>query len=98
MNRGLLESVGSSGRIFLNLFVLSFTPRCLAIFWSSEELLLRQWAQSTGWLAKSNSKAVRLRLKAFGPLVFITIPSATGVVQAVTGLSLPSTSTKHRRH
>jgi hypothetical protein len=87
MNRGLLESMGSSGRIFLNLFVLSFTPRCLAIFWSSQEPFFGQWAQSTGWLARSNSKAVRASLNAFFPLVLTTIPSATGVVQAVTGLS-----------
>jgi hypothetical protein len=40
---------------------------------------------------------VRASLKAFAPLVLTTIPSATGVVQAVTGISLPSISTKQRR-
>ena len=40
---------------------------------------------------------VRASLNAFAPLVLTTIPSATGVVQAATGTSLPSTSTKQRR-
>jgi hypothetical protein len=97
MNNGLLESTGNSGRILRNRFVLSFTPRCLAIFWSSQEPALRQWTQSTGWLASSNSRAVRASLDAFSPRVLTTIPSATGVAQAVTGASLPSTSTKQRR-
>jgi hypothetical protein len=97
MNNGLLESTGNSGRILRNRFVLSFTRRCLAIVWSSQEPAFRQWTQSTGWLASSNSRAVRASLKAFSPRVLTVIPSATGVVQAVTGASLPSTSTKQRR-
>ena len=90
--------MGSSRRIFLKRFDLSLAPRWRAIICSSQERFAGQRAQSAGSEAISSSKLVRASLNAFGPLVFTTIPSLMVSVQAVTGFSLPSTSTKHKRH
>jgi hypothetical protein len=45
----------------------------------------------------SNSMVAFRAIKAFGELVFITIPSAIGVWQAPTKVRAPSNSTTHTR-
>jgi hypothetical protein len=53
--------------------------------------------QSSGWFTSSSSitpwRAVRTR----SLVVFTTMPSCTGVLQAIWSLGIPSTSTWHRR-
>ncbi len=75
-------------------------PLASAWFCSGHSPPLSQTGQSSGWLMSSSSITPRCALSAISEVTWVrtTIPSATGVVQEVTGLGAPSTWTMHWRH
>ena len=74
-------------------------PLVIAWFCSGHSPPLSQTGQSSGWLMSSSSRVPRWAFSAIGLVswVFTTMPSVTVVVQAVSGLRWPSTSTMHCR-
>ncbi len=56
-----------------------------------------QIGQSSGWLISRNSITARSHSLVFSDCVKTTIPSATAVLQAITGLGNFSTSTRQIR-
>ena len=58
---------------------------------------LSQIGQSSGWFASSSSSTPFWAAITFGELVWTTMPSATGVVQAVCRRGIFSISTRHIR-
>ena len=71
-----------------------------AWFWSGHSPPLSQTGQSSGWLISRSSMTPRWALSAISEVNWVrtTMSSVTGVVQEVTGLGAPSTSTMHWRH
>ena len=74
-------------------------PLLIAWFCSGHSPPLSQTGQSSGWLMSSSSSTPSWAFFATGLLswVLTTMPSVTVVVQAVSGLRWPSTSTMHCR-
>lgn len=92
---GFLSSV-ATGRLFTRQRV-GETPMYWYMDCSSHLPYLGQPVQSVGCVARMSSMAILRTRSADSPVVFTTMPSATGVLQAQTGPSVPSTSTMHRR-
>ena len=59
---------------------------------------LSQTGQSSGWLRSRNSTTDSCAAFTRGLSVLTTMPSRTGVEQAVWSFGMPSTSTRHMRH
>ena len=74
-------------------------PLLIAWFCSGHSPPLSQTGQSSGWLISSSSMVPRCAFSATGLVSWVCtiMPSVTVVVQAVSGLRCPSTSTMHWR-
>jgi hypothetical protein len=76
---------------------LSPEPYWCAKSWSLHSPAWSQIGQSRGWLTSRNSITPARALVARGLCVSTTIPSATGVPQAIGGFGAPFTSTRQIR-
>lgn len=92
-----LDSSVATGRLFTRQRV-GETPMYWYMDCSSQVPYLGQPVQSVGCVARMSSIAMRRTRSARSPLTLTCMPSRTGVLQAHTGSSPPSTSTMHRRH
>jgi hypothetical protein len=66
--------------------------------WSGHSPPLSQTGQSSGWLISRNSTTAFWAFFTRSDWVTTTIPSLTGVEQAVWSFGIPSISTRHIRH
>ena len=75
-----------------------YMPTSWATFCSSHRPLFWQTRQFWGWRAKMRERIFFRASSTLGEAVWTTMPSATGVEQAVGRRVWPSTSTTQMRH
>src|SRR5215211_5135091 len=75
-------------------------PWAMVWSWSGHSPPLSHMGQSSGWLISSSSRLPSWPALATSELTWVltSMPSVTVVVQAVSGLRWPTTSTRHCRH
>ncbi len=72
-------------------------PQPKAMSCSGHSPPLSQTGQSSGWLTSRNSTTASCALFTRSDVVVTTMPSFTGVEQAVCSFGMPSISTRHMR-